>query len=358
MTLIEVLQKGMRQLAENQSEGKGIDQHWEAVLPETDDIMANEIFLALYAEVVVQSMRNRAVQIANNLPIRDVRGMNDAVLYLHVLVRGTWLGIADNREFQFHVSNNIIPSVTPNQKAIGYAKFGGLWLPVSKQNFAKIIGALAERFGQYLFARRCYGELMKRHRGKKVSKYVWALLHTDSEVLTEENRAEAYEWLTKYSSKATSRLTGISASDAMHNWLTRLLARPTHVQILKLRATWLGIQQGGINMWHKEQRHQRVSLENDDLIAANTAESPDNPDATSDNLRRNLAAHQKEIEAILNCNPKIAKRQFQVLLTLARDPKPTDTEIAKQLKLSKQTIGRYRRVIEENRQKIRNIIAS
>lgn len=358
MNLIEAAQQGMRKLAENQSDGKGIDKHWKAVLPETDDIMANEIFLALYAEVVVQSMRNRAAQIANNLPIRDVCGMNDAVLYLHVLVRGTWLGIADNREFQFHVSNNMAPSITPNQKAIGYAKFGGLWLPVSKQNFPQIIGALAERVGQYLFARRCYGELMRRHRGKKVSKYVWALLDTDSEVITEENRAEAYEWLTEYSSKATNRLAGISASDAMHNWLERLLARPTHVQILKLRATWLGIQQGGINMWHKEQRHQRVSLENDDLIAANTAESPENPDAISDNLRRDLAAHQKEIEGILNCNPKIAKRQFQVLLTLTRDPEQTDTEIAKQLKLSKQTISRYRRVIEENRQKIRNIIAS
>ena len=358
MTLIEAAQKGMRQLAENQSDGKGIDKHWKAVLPDTDDIMANEIFLALYAEVVGQSMRNRAAQIANNLPIRDVRGINDAVLYLHVLVRGTWLGIADNREFQVHVSNNIAPRTTPNQQHIGYAKFGRLWLPVSKQNFAKIIGALAERFRQFLFAQHCWCELQRRHVGKDVSKYVWALLDTDSEVITEENRAEAYEWLTEYSSKATNRLTGISSSDAMHNWLERLLARPTHVQMLKLRATWLGIQRGGINMWRKEQRHQRVSLENDDLIAANAAESPENPDATSDNLRRNLAAHQKEIEAILNCNPKIAKRQFQVLLMLTRDPEQTDTEIAKQLKLSKQTIGRYRRVIEENRQKIRNIIAS
>ena len=358
MNLIEAAQQGMRKLAENQSDGKGIDKHWKAVLPETDDIMANEIFLALYAEVVVQSMRNRAAQIAYNLPIRDVRGMNDAVLYLHVLVRETWLGMADNREFQVHVSSSITPGTTPNEQHIGYAKFGGLWLPVSKQNFAKIIGALAERFRQYHFAQRCYGELMKRHRGKKVSKYVWALLHTDSEVLTEENRAEAYEWLTEYSSKATSRLTGISSSDAMHGWLVKLLTLPTHVQMLKLQATWLGIRQGGINMWRKEQRHQRVSLENDDLMAANTAESPDNPDATSDNLRRDLAAHQKEIEGILNCNPKIAKRQFQVLLTLARDPEQTDTEIAKQLRLSKQTIGRYRREIEKNSRKIRNIIES
>ena len=358
MTLIEVVQKGMRQLAENQSNGKGIDKHWEAVLPEADDIMANEIFLALYAEVVGQSMRHRAAQIANNLPIRDVRGMNDAVLYLHVLVRGMWLQIADNREFQAHVNSNVVPRPTPNQQHIGYAKFGELWLPVSKQNFAKIIRALTERYRQCRFAEHCLRELRRRLVGNDVSKYVWALLENDSECLTEEHRAEAYKWLTKYSSKATNRLTGISSSDAMHGWLVKLLALPTHTQLLKLRATGVGIRQDGINMWRKEQRHQHVSLENDDLIAANAEESLENPDATSDNLQRNLEAHQKEIEAILNCNPKIAKRQFQVLLMLTCDPEQTDTEIAKQLKLSKQTIGRYRRVIEKNRQKIRNIIAS
>ena len=67
MNLIEVAQKGMRQLAEKHSDGKGIDKHWRAVLPETDDIMANEIVLALYMDVVDQSMRHRAAQIAQQI---------------------------------------------------------------------------------------------------------------------------------------------------------------------------------------------------------------------------------------------------------------------------------------------------
>lgn len=357
MTLMEAAQKGMRQLAENQSDGKGIDKHWKAVLPDTDDIMANEIFLALYAEVVGQSMRNRAAQIANNLPIRDVRGINDAVLYLHVLVRGTWLGIADNREFQVHVSNNIAPRTTPNQQHIGYAKFGGLWLPVSKQNFAKIIGALAERFRQHLFAEHCWRELTRRHVGKDVSKYMWGLL-TDSEVITPENKNEAHKWLTAYSSKVTNNLPYIDPQDAMHGWLTKLLARPTHTQLLKMRATRRGILHGAIDMWRKEQRHQRASLEKDDMVAANADDSLGNPDKIADNLRQDLVAHQEEIEAILDCKPKIAKRRFRMLLILARDLQRTNTEIAKQLRKSEQTIGRDRRVIEKNRRKIRNIIES
>ena len=116
MNLIEVAQKGMRQLAEKHSDGKGIDKHWRAVLPETDDIMANEIVLALYMDVVDQSMRHRATQIAQQSPLRNVRLINDAELYLHVLVRKTWLGLADNREFQAHVHSNMAPTTTPNQQ--------------------------------------------------------------------------------------------------------------------------------------------------------------------------------------------------------------------------------------------------
>ena len=52
MNLIEVSIEGMRQLAKNDSAGEGIDEHWEAVLPETYDIMANEIFLALYGRFI------------------------------------------------------------------------------------------------------------------------------------------------------------------------------------------------------------------------------------------------------------------------------------------------------------------
>ena len=357
----------MRQLAEDHSEGEGIDKHWEAVLPETDDIMANEIFLTLYARVVDQSMRHRAAQIAKDLPLRNVRHINDAELYLHILVRETWLGIADNPEFQAHVNSNaneaihVAPRTAPNQQCIGWAKFSRLWLPFSEEDYVKIVRALAERFRQHLFAQLCWRELTQRHVGKKVSKYVWALL-TDSEVITQENEAEAYKWLTELSYKVANGLTNIISLDAMHNWLEKLLAKPTHVQLQKIRATPKGIRQGAIDMQRKEEKHQRVALENDELVATIADELLGNPDADAfaDNLRQKLVANQERIEAILSGNPKIAQRRFQVLLILTRDPQRTitDAEIARQLGVSKQTIGRDRRVRQENRQQIRNVIES
>ncbi len=358
MNLIEGAQKGMRQLAEKHSDGKGIDKHWQAVLPETDNIIENEIFLALYTDVVDQSMRHRATQIAKQLPLRDVRPINDAELYLRVLVRQTWLGIADNREFQVQVHRHMAPNTTPNQQCIGYAKFGELWLPVSTQNFAVVIGALAERVRQWVFAEHCYDELRRRHAGRKVSKYMWALLQPDSEVITEENRAEAHKYLTAYSSNVTRDLTYINPLDALHDWWAKLSVLHTHIQMLKMRATGRGIRHVAIDMLREEQRHQRVSLEEADGVAANADESLENPDEIADNVRQNLVAHQKEIEAILSCNRIMAVRQFQVLLMLTRDPQPTNAEIAKRLQTSPQTIGRDRDVIEANRRKIRNIIES
>ena len=85
-------------------------------------------------------------------------------------------------------------------------------------------------------------------------------------------------------------------------------------------------------MWRKEQKHQHVSLEKAEAVAANADGSLENPDETADNLRQNLVAHQKEIETILNSNRRIAARQFRVLLILTHDPELTDTEIAKRLK--------------------------
>ena len=362
MNIIEAAQKGMRQLAEQHSHGEGIDEHWQAVLPEVDDIMANEIFLALNAPVVNQSMKCQAAQIAEKLPLPEVAHMDDAELYLRVLVRETWLGMADVPEFQTHVNEaiHVAPATTPDQRCIGWAKINGLWRQVYEGDYTKVVKALAERFRQYLFAQSCYGELMQRHRGKKVSKYVWALLHRDSEVLTPENREEAYKWLAEYSSKATNELTNTDSSDAMHNWLEKLLEQPTHRQMLKMRATFQGIQKGAIDQERREGRYQHISSEKDELVGAIADESQGNPgaDSVEDNLIQNLEANQEKVEAILDSNPKIAKRRYQVLRILTHDPDITDREIAKRLGVSNQTIGRDRRVMQENRSHIQNLIQS
>ena len=85
------------------------------------------------------------------------------------------------------------------------------------------------------------------------------------------------------------------------------------------------------------------------------------PDLIADNPWQNLEAKQTEIEAILDCDPKIAKRRFQVLQIISTwdsDRRITDTAIATQLKVSKQTIGRDKCVIRGKFEQIRNVIES
>ena len=242
MNLIEVSIKGMRQLAENDSAGEGIDEHWEAVLPETDNIMANEIFLALHGRFINESMMRQACEVARSLPLRDVSDIDDAKLYLHCLVRGTWLGIADNPEFQAHVNSNVngvihaVQGTIPNPQRIGWARTSRLWLPLSEEDLVQIVGALVERFKQYLFSEHCWHELTRRHVGKEVNKYMFALL-TESEVITQKDRKEAYQWLAKLSSMATNGLAGIDPHDILHVWWENLKNRSPHVQIQKLGVT-------------------------------------------------------------------------------------------------------------------------
>ena len=138
------------------------------------------------------------------------------------------------------------------------------------------------------------------------------------------------------------------------------MAQPVHRQVLKMRATWKGIQQGGIDICHKEEKHQHISSEEDELVGPIADESQGNSgaDSVADNLRRNIKVNQEKIEVILDSNPKIAKRRYEVLGILTHDPDITDREIAKRLGVSNQTIGRDRRMIQENRSYIQNLIQS
>ena len=365
MTFLEMIQEGVRQLAESQSEGEGIDKHWEAILPDMEGILVNETFLVLNARVFDQSMERQAAQIAKDLPLPNVSTMSDAELYLRVLISEAWVGLAESPEFQDYVSANIdeaihvTPSAAPNQQCIGWAKFSRLWLPFTEDKYVQIVKALADRFRQYRLAECCWDELRRRHVVKKASKYMWALLHPESEVITEENRVEAYNWLEEISSKVTKGIIGIDSSDVGHNWLVKLLAQHTHVQLQKIRATSKAIRQDAITAQCEEHLHD--SLEKKELPNIIANESPGNPDLITDNPWQNLEAKQAEIEAILDCDPKITKRRFQVLQiisTWGSDRRITDTAIATQLKVSKQTIGRDKCVIREKFQQIRNVIES
>ena len=359
MNLIEVGIEGMRQLAENDSAGEGIDEHWAAVLPETYDIMANEIFLALHGRFINESMMRQACEVARSLPLRDVSDIDDAKLYLHCLVRGTWLGIADNPEFQAHVNSNVngvihaAQGTIPNPQRIGWARTSRLWLPLSEElnlpDLVEIVGALVERFKQYLFSEHCWHELTRRHVGKEVNKYMFALL-TESEVITQKDRKEAYQWLAKLSSKATNGLAGIDHHDILHVWWENLKNRSPHVQIQKLGVTPKAFHDLGVDVQRKGGECKPVSLDAEKAFVNSMVDESSDVSAEEmidDEFLQLLSTYREKIEKNLHRNPKIAKRRFSVMQMLAREPHLTWVEIARQLDTSPQTIGLDRDAIKD-----------
>ena len=355
MNLIEVSIEGMRQLAKNDSAGEGIDEHWEAVLPETYDIMANEIFLALHGRFINESMMRQACEVARSLPLRDVSDIDDAKLYLHCLVRGTWLGIADDRKFQAHVNSNVngvihaAQRTIANPQRIGWARTSRLWLSLCKEDLVQIVGALAERFKQYLFSEHCWHELTRRHVGKEVNKYMFALL-TESEVITQKDRKEAYQWLAKLSSKATNGLAGIDPHNILHVWWEILKNRSPHVQIQKLGVTPKAFHDLGIDIRRKGGKNEHVSLDVEAEFVNSIADESagvESEELIDKEFLQLLSANQPMIEEILHRNAKIAKRRFSVMQMLAREPHLTWVEIARQLDTSPQTIGLDRDAIKD-----------
>ena len=316
--------------------------------------MANEIFLALHGRFINGSMMRQAYEIARSLPFRDVNDIDDAKLFLHCLVRGTWLGIAENPEFQAHVNSNVngvihtAQGTIPNPQRIGWARSSRLWLPLSEENFVQIVGALVERFKQHLFAEHCWHELTRRHVGKDVNKYMYALL-IDSEVITEEDRTEAYQWLAKLSSNVTTGLDGIDSSDAIHDWLTKLSALPRHSQLREIGATRIGIYHDAIDTMRKGGKYEHVSFEEIEEFA--DAIPDESSDVSAKEMIDNeflqlLSANQPKIEEILSRDSpekrrsKMGKRRFKVMEMLTQTPPPTPAEIARQLESSDQTIAR------------------
>ena len=372
MNLIEESIECMRQIAENDSAGEGIDEHWEAVLPETYDIMANEIFLTIHRQHINDSMKCWAAEVAQTLPSREVSNIDDAKLYLHYLARSTWLGIADNPEFQAYVDDNVkgvihtVRGIMHRPGLIGWAKSSRLWLPLPEQGFVQIAGALVECFKQFLFAEYCWKQLTCRHVGKEVNKYMFALL-TDSDVITQSDREEAYQGIANLSEKATKGLQEIDSRDPMHDWWTKLSALPRHTQLLKIGATQDAIRQRAIDIQRKGGKCELVSLDADEeftnTIPDESLEAPDN-EIIRDEFLQLLSANQQKVEEILSReSPEkrratIGKRRFNVMQMLAHEPDLTSADIAKQLKVGNQTIGRDRDVLRRSQARIREVIYS
>ena len=362
MDLKDVVIDGWRKIADANSAGEGIDEDWEAVLPETYDITANEIFLTLHRHFVDDSMNRRAAEMALTHPARIIDEIDDGKLVLHCLVRWSSLGIADNPNFQTFVDSIANGDILPiqgdniNQQRIGWAKPSRIWLPLSEEDFVRIFGALVERFKQYLFAEHCWHTLTRRHVGKELNMDVFALL-LDSEHVPEKYQNEALQRLSKLSSKVTKGLDCIDPRDPMQSWLAKLLELPQHTQFKKIGVTLTAIRQGAIDMQRAGGKHEHVSFEEKEQLADTVPdESLELPieDMIDNEFLERFSANQPKIEEILSRESpkkrraKIGKRRFKVMGILAHEPNLTSVEIAEWLKASEQTIGRDREKIKES----------
>ena len=352
MNLMEASIEGMRRIAVANSEGQGIDEHWESVLPEIKDIFENEIFLTLHRLYIDEPMKCEAAQIAQKVSLPDISDLDDAKLTLHCTIREVWLGISDCHEFQTFVDDNIRGFIHPPDPTY-WVNPSGIWLPISEGTVKQIFFLLIERYKQACFAQHCYAELVRRGRKSEVKKYTSVLVADSGDMRQEQN--EAMQWFCNKSREIAPDV----GEEALQDWLEELSGLPPHVQMQKLGVTLTAIAQGAIDMRRKGGQYKPIPLEDElaNAIPNESTESFNEEDITDEEFSQRLLANQKKIEDILSeGRAELGERRFQVLQILIDTPTLTSTEIAKRLNVSKQTIGRDREVIKQSYIEIQEIL--
>ena len=350
MNLIEASIDVMRRIAKDYSVGEEIDPHWESVLPETQDIFANEVFLTLHRRYINTLMQHKAARIAQAIPPRDISDLDDTVLTLHCWIREAWLGVSDDREFQAFVDSNIRRFIHPPDP-LHWVNVSGILLPISEEVAGQIPLSLIERYKQAYFAKHCYAELVRRGRRNEVIKYAFVLLDDFDDLRQEQN--EAMQWLCNKSRHIDPDV----GEDALQDWLEKLSGLPPHIQMQKVGATLKAISQRAIDIRSKGGEYKPTSLEEEpeESILDRSTEDSNEEMIANEELAPRLLASQKKIEDILSeGSAKLGQRRFKVLQMLAEIP--TLTEIAKKLNVSKQTIGRDRDVIKQSYTQIQELL--
>ena len=223
MNLIEASIEGMRRIAGANSVGKEIDEHWKSVLPEIEDIFANEIFLTLHRLYIDGPMKHEAAQIAQKVALPDISDLDDAKLTLHCATREVWLRISDNHEFQTFVDDNIRGFIHPPDP-IYWVNPSGILLPISEGTIKQIFFSLIERYKQAYFAQHCYAELVRRGRKSEVKKYTSVLVADSDDMRQEQN--EAMRWFCNKSreiapdvgEESVTRLVGGNYQGCLHTY--------------------------------------------------------------------------------------------------------------------------------------------
>ena len=364
MNFMEANIHAIEQVAKESSAGENIDKHWKHILPEVIDFAGNEIFLILYRAYINVLMKQNAARFAQTFPPRDIGNLNNAELWLHTFTRQWQLTLSEDRGFQALVDQHqrVIYNTTD---PVVWVKPSRIWLPHFAELDKKIYLSLVERYKQFFFARRCWTELMHRARQDPYIKHTFMLVVNPTRLRQDfyRERTEANQWLCNASRRIATN-AGIDPAvgeDAQQDWLEKLFPLPLHEQIEKARATGKAIRQGAIDMQRKGGQYEHVPFD-DHLTNTMPDGSTKDPSAgmIADEIPQRLLECQPQIEGILSQGRpekrKQGKRRFKVMQLLVYTPTLTSSAIANQLRTSEPTICRDRKVIEQSRDRIKEIL--
>ena len=352
MNLIEASIDITQRIAEENSEGEGIDSYWQSVLPEIQNICANEIFLTQHRSDINEPMKHRALQIAQKAPLREVGSLDDAELVIYCWMYKTWWGISDDPAFQAFVDNNVRGFIhLPNRTY--WVNPSGILLPISEEIARQIHFSLIERYKQVRFAEHCWDELMHSIQGSKVKQRMSILLTCSKEFPVEQN--EVYQWIRDKSRRIASDV----GEDAMQDCLEKLSRLPLHIRTQKLGVILKAISQGASDIRCKGGKYKPTSLEEEpeEAILDRSTKDSNGGMITDEEFSERFLTNREKVEDILSeGDVQLGKRRFKVLQMLVDAPTLTSTKIAKKLGVSKQTIGRDREVIKQSYIEIQEIL--
>ena len=331
------------------------------VLPEAIHCAANEVFLVLHRAHVNPLMEQDAALFAQTPPPREISNLDDGTLTLHYYTRVWLLGMSKKCLFQTLVDQSC--GVISNTKdAVSWVKPSLIWVPHFDGIVGPIYHALVKRYEECFFAERCYAELVRRGRENPYMKHTFIQLTDDPDLYQERN--EGSEWLREASRRIA---TSVGAQpevgeDVKQDWLAELFPLPLHRQIQEVRSTGIEIKHRAYDIQHRKGGQHKPTHLDDEIANTMPDKSAKDPSERmlADEIPQRLLECQPQIEEILSQGRpekrKQGERRFKVMQLLAHTPNLTSSAIANQLRTSEPTISRDRKVIEQSRDRIKEIL--
>ena len=360
MNMREVMINTIYRYARETSAGEEVDEYWECVLPEAFACITNEIFLTLHRVHINELMKQRAALFAQTAPPRDISNLENATLMLHYFTRMWLVGKHENRVFQTLVDQSY-GVISNTRDAARWVKPSLIWVPHFGVITAQIHDSLVEHYKHYFFGQRCRAEIVRRGRQDEYIKRTFILLSDLEDMRREQD--EAIHWL-RNNSRRIATIMGAApdvGEDVLQDRFQKLLSLPLHLQIQKCGATGRAIRDGVIDIHRKGGQYEHVPFDDELADAMPDKSAQDLSERMfADEIPQRLLECQTQIEEILSPGRpekrKQGQRRFKVMQLLAHTPTLTSSAIANQLRTSEPTICRDRKVIEQSRDRIKEIL--